>query len=77
MTITSAGPAPSCGAGASGGSVWRAGGNVAVIDVGLTTVKWLGASCAVPTWTPATSDTPPDSNPVPVIVTRSPPAVLP
>ena len=77
VTITSAGPAPSCGAGASGGSVWRAGGNVAVIVVGLSTVKRPGANCAAPTSTPATSDTPPDSNPVPVIVTRSPPAVLP
>ena len=51
VTITSAGPAPSCGAGASGGSVWRAGGNVAVIEVGLSTVKRPGASCAAPTST--------------------------
>ena len=77
VTVTSAGPAPSWGAGASGGSVCRAGGSVAVIDVGLLTVKRLDGSCALPTSTPATSGTPPDSNPLPVIVIRSPPAVPP
>ena len=47
-----------------------AGGSVAVIDVGLLTVNRLDASCALPTSIPATSGTPPDSNPLPLIVMR-------
>ena len=77
VTITSAGPAPSCGEGASGGRASRAGGRVAVMEVALWTVKWLGGIWAAPTSIAATSGDPPDSKPVPVIVIRCPPAVLP
>ena len=77
VTITSAGPAPSCGAGASGGRASRAGGRVADREVALRTVKRLAGICAAPTSIAATSGDPPDSNPVPVIAMCSPPAVLP
>ena len=64
VTITCAGPAPSCGLGASAGTVSDAGGNVAVIDVPLLTVNWPAGTCQVPTCIPATF-----LKPVPVIVT--------
>src|ERR1700689_2440974 len=77
VTMTSTGPAPSWGAGASGGLAARAGGNVAVIVLALRTVNLPGLSWAVPTSIAATSDFPPEVKPVPVIVTCAPPAVLP
>ena len=55
----------------------RAGGSVAVIEVALLTVNALDGSTAEPTCTETTLGTPPDSNPVPVMWTVSPPAVLP
>ena len=74
VTTTGAGPDPSCGLGDPGGSVFAAGGNVAVIDVLLLTVKSAGPISASPTWIPATSGPEAFSKPDPVIVTL-PPAV--
>src|SRR5580698_4459472 len=77
VTITSAGPAPSCGAGADGGRTALAGGMVAAMVVALRTANWPGRNCAAPTSIEATSGLPPEVNPVPVMTTRWRPEVEP
>src|SRR6202034_3626019 len=71
-TLTAAGPAPSCGRGASGGTVSAAGGDVAVIEVSLCTVNWPTGICQAPAWICATSGWPSAVKPDPVIVTVPP-----
>ena len=74
VTTMFAGPLPSCGGAVPvpGGSVSAAAGIVTVIDVLLLTVKLAEETDALPTCTPATF-----WNPLPWIVTVSPPTTEP